>query len=92
MCEVDTVPSRHCSQHLLVLTPMFMEVSKCPAGAEGSPSALRMAKHALGADKSHCHSARRSQVPVAADWAEQSVLPSYHGIDSVELATDGGYH
>lgn len=32
------------------------------------------------------------RVPAAADWAQQSVLPSYHGVNSVELATDGGYH
>lgn len=34
-----------------MLIPMFMEVSNCPAGAEGSP-ALQMVKHALGANKS----------------------------------------
>jgi hypothetical protein len=29
---------------------------------------------------------------MAADWAQQSVLPSYRGVNSVELAIDGGYH
>lgn len=69
---------------------MFMEASDCPGGAEGSP-ALQRVKHALGANKSHCHSVRRSQVPMPVDWAQQSVLLSYHGVNSVDLATDGGY-